>query len=85
MIEWVKEFDQAHLLSDEHASDDESVHTQEHVQNVTQPWVVQHHGPWGSRFQWSPCLQGNTTVDPLHTFQFKRQIMQQKYIQRKTP
>lgn len=42
----VKEFEWAHLLPDEHAGDDEAIHTQEDVQDVTQPWVIRHHGLW---------------------------------------
>lgn len=68
-------FGWAHLLPDEHAGDDEAVHAQEDVQDVTQPRVVQHHGPWGGgvRGQRSLGLPGSTSVEPLHTFRSKHQ------------
>lgn len=36
-----------HLLSDEHAGDDQAVDAQEDVQDVAHSRVVQRHGPWG--------------------------------------
>lgn len=47
-LEWrrAKVFGRAYLLSDVHAGDDDAVHTEEEVQDVTQTRVVQHHGPW---------------------------------------